>query len=72
MRIVIPTGFEALYLGAETAIAKGSKNKYMYDVLGVASKKAITRRRWTKAPPLVTDWIKVAKEANIQSLAQNI
>lgn len=62
MGIVIPSGFEALYLGLRPDTVKGSQHKYMYNILLLASKKAITRRWLTKDPPTVKDWIKVVQD----------
>lgn len=62
MKIVIPSGFETLCLGLRPDIVKGPGNKYMYNILILASKKAITRRWLTKDSPTVEDWIKVVQD----------
>ncbi len=62
MRIVIPSTFEALYLGLRPDTVKGFESKYMYNILLLASKKAITRRWLTKDPPSVKDWIRVVQD----------
>lgn len=62
MGMVIPSGFEALYLGSRPDTAKGSEHKYMYNILRLASKEVITRRWLTKEPPTVKDRIKVVQD----------
>lgn len=60
MRVVIPLGTEALYLGLIPDTVKGFENKCMHKILLLTCKKAITKRWLTKDPPSVKDWIKWA------------
>lgn len=61
MKVVIPLKFDTLCLGLTPDTVKGAENKYMYNILLLASKKAITRNWLTKNPPTVEDWIKVVQ-----------
>ena len=55
MKIVIPPEFETLCLGLRPDTVKGSENIYMYNILLLASKKAITRKWLVKDSPTVED-----------------
>ena len=46
MKIVIPLEFVTLCLGLKLDTVKRPKNKYLYNILLLASKKAITRNGW--------------------------
>lgn len=62
MKIVIPSGFETLYLGLRPDTVKGPENRYMYNILLLASTKAITRKWLVKDSPTIEDWIRVVKD----------
>ena len=62
MKIVIPSGFETLYLGLRPDTVKGPDNRYMYNILLLASTKAITRKWLVKDSPTIEDWIRVVKD----------
>lgn len=62
MKVVVPLTFETLCLGLIPDTVKGPKNKYIYNILSLASKKAITRNWLSKNSPMVGDWIKVVQD----------
>ena len=52
---MIPSEFETLCLGLRPDTVKGSENKYLYNILLLASKKAITRKWLVKDSHTVED-----------------
>lgn len=61
-QIVIPFEFMTLCLGLKPDTEKGPENKYMYNILLLSSKKAITRKWLVKDSPTIEDWIKVVQD----------
>ena len=57
LKVHIPLKFEALYLGKDNPEITGSGGKYIFRIIQVAAKKAITRK-WLKTdPPKMEDWV---------------
>ena len=59
LRVDLPFTFEVFYLGKLDIAFTGTGDKYVFRIMSIASKKAITRKWWRTEVPKVEDWVEV-------------
>lgn len=59
MKVKIPFSFEVLYLGMENQEITRSGDKYIFRIMLVAAKKAITKKGLKADAPNREDWVEV-------------
>ena len=61
LKVKIPFSFEVLYLGKENQEITRSGDKYIYRIMLVAAKKAITKKWFKTDAPNREDWVEVTR-----------